>query len=281
MYFGKRISGIFTQIKNDARIRESIVYKILLWIRKPRYAMMRHREVSFYSQLLGKGRCGLIFDLGASVGGKAEIFRRHGRVICVEPSAAAVKVLRMRFAHCQDIEILEAAISNNPGYGTLLEFEPGSPYNTLSDRWAWVLQEKSRNRFGLSMPQPVEKTVQLVTIDELMSQYGLPRYIKIDIEGFESLAIQGMNRRCELLSMEFNLPEFLDELTEVICRLQQIDGNALFNVTVSEPPLKLAFSDWLSGSATLERIKEANWRYIELFCKMDIKSKTTSASSAA
>src|SRR6266403_678300 len=270
MRLGDTVKNLRGHIRSDARFRGSIVYKIITWIRNPRYAALKLREARFYTQLLGKGRFGLIFDLGASVGGKAEIFRRHGRVVCVEPSAAAVKVLRARFAHCPDVEVLEAAISNGSGYGTLLEFEPGSAYNTLSEKWAWALSEKSRNRFGVSMPAPAEKLVRLMTIDQLTSRYGQPRYIKIDVEGFECLAIKGMNQPCELLSAEVNLPEFAQELAELSSRLQQIDGDALFNVAISEPPMKFEFSDWVPGSVTLERIKEAGWRYVELFCRMNV-----------
>lgn len=267
MRLAAALGAVLGQVKGDARFRRSVIYGTLLWMRHPRYAALKHREARFYGRLLERGRRGLIFDLGASTGSKAEILRRHGRVICVEPSPSAASVLRTRFAHCRDVEVLEAAVSNRSGRGTLWEFAPASAYNTLSEKWASALQAASKNRLGLSMPRPVERTVRLITIDELMDQYGVPRYIKIDVEGLESLAVQGMSRPCELLSAEFNLPEFEEELAQVICRLEQIGGDVLFNAAITEPPVRFEFAGWLSGSAAMQRIHDAGWRYVELFCR--------------
>src|SRR5437762_3659881 len=114
---------ILNRVKSDSRFRGSYLYKIINSLRNPGSAALGRREAKFYRQMLGKRRFGLIFDLGASIGNKAEIFRRHGRVICVEPSAAAVTALRTRFRHRRDVEVLEAGISNKSGYGTLFEFQ--------------------------------------------------------------------------------------------------------------------------------------------------------------
>ena len=44
--------------------------------------------------------------------------------------------------------------------------------------------------------------VPSITLDYLISKYGIPYYIKIDIEGGELNAIQGLNHCVQLLSIE-------------------------------------------------------------------------------
>ncbi|MGQ9867158.1 MAG: FkbM family methyltransferase [Pseudanabaenaceae cyanobacterium] len=209
----------------------------------------------------------VIFDLGAAMGGKAETFRHYGRVVCVEPSTDAVAIRKMRFAQCPEVTILEAAIAERKGVANFFEFSPGSAYNTLSEKRVTVLANPSPNRFGFALANPHTKSVDLVTIDQLRQTYGDPEYIKIEVEGFELPAVKGMSRPCPLLSTEFHLPEFADELTQVVAYLEELGGQPAFNVAISEPPGKFEFSEWLSGPQALECIWEAGWQYIELFCR--------------
>ncbi len=117
------------------------------------------------------------------------------------------------------------------------------------------------------MPEPRGNDIRMITVDALIEQHGRPRYIKLDIEGFEWNAIQGLNQPCELLSAEFNLPEFAIDLEQAIGWLEQLGGNAVFNIAIAEPPLRFEFEQWLPGPLVLERIRLAGWRYVELFCR--------------
>jgi hypothetical protein len=69
----------------------------LYWVRTdPQRVERRSKEVSFYRSVLNGFRPGdLIFDVGANVGDKTDIFLRLGaRVLAVEPDKAAQQVLR-------------------------------------------------------------------------------------------------------------------------------------------------------------------------------------------
>jgi FkbM family methyltransferase len=258
---------VYDWLRRDPRLPRFAIYTALTWIVHPKTALAKLRERRFYSQLLGKIRSGVVFDLGASNGGKAEIFYRHSRVVCLEPSPQAADSLRKRFAHCSDLTIIEAAVSDASGWGTLLEFEPGSEYNTLHKGWAQALSQSHTNRFGFSRPAPAEKEVRLVTIDQLIAENGRPRYIKLDVEGFEWLAINGMSQHCDLVSAEFNLPEFLTDLENVIAKLELLGNNVGFNAVISEPPVKFEFPQWQSGAEIVRQIRSAGWGYVELYCR--------------
>jgi FkbM family methyltransferase len=262
------LKPIYDWLRRDPRLPRFAMYIALTWILHPKNALTKLRERRFYSRLLGRVRSGVIFDLGASNGGKAEIFYRHSsKVVCLEPSPQAADSLRKRFAHCDELTIVEAAVSDSLGTGTLLEFEPGSAYNTLHKRWAQTLSQVHTNRFGFSMPAPAEREVRLVTIDRLIAEHGRPRYIKLDVEGFEWLAIKGMGLPCEIVSAEFNLPEFLPDLENAVRKLELLGNNVGFNAVISEPPIQFEFSRWQSGAVILEQIRNAGWGYVELYCR--------------
>ena len=254
-------------LTSQAWFRGSMLHRALRQVRHPIGARDRRREARFYRELLGHARFGLIFDIGASHGGKAELFREHAQVVCVEPSSVAAENLRRRFVCATDVHVVEAAISDTNGTGVLFEFAPGSAYNTLSPKWAAALSDKESNPLGVSMACSRETAVPLTTIDALTTQFGRPRYIKLDVEGCEWLALKGMRQPCELMSAEFNLPEFSDELAHTIAYLDALAPDARFNAAISEPPRHFEFGEWLPGSAALARIHDAGWRYVELYCR--------------
>ena len=59
--------------------------------------------ISFYSQFVPNG--GLVFDIGANIGNRIEIFLEIGAtVIAVEPQAACVAILKEKFGNKISIE---------------------------------------------------------------------------------------------------------------------------------------------------------------------------------
>lgn len=45
--------------------------------------------------------------------------------------------------------------------------------------------------------------VQVVTLDMMIQDYGMPSFCKIDTEGFEWEVIQGLNHAIETISLEY------------------------------------------------------------------------------
>src|SRR5262249_60695009 len=46
--------------------------------------------------------------------------------------------------------------------------------------------------------------VNVVTLDSLIDEFGVPDYIKIDVEGFDLEVLRGLSQPIALLSVEFN-----------------------------------------------------------------------------
>jgi hypothetical protein len=49
-------------------------------------------------------------------------------------------------------------------------------------------------------------------------------------------------------------------------------GSYRFNAAISEPPVKLEFTTWLSGAEVIGAINSSGWRYSELFALLNTDS---------
>lgn len=129
-----------------SRMRTSRLYD-LCWTKRGREWIDRRREeVNFYRRLLnGFPRGGLIFDVGANVGNKTEVFLRLGaRVVAVEPDRECRRIigekfLQYRFAP-KPVAIVGKALSDRVGVETMWVDGPGSALNTLSKKWVDTLR---------------------------------------------------------------------------------------------------------------------------------------------
>ncbi|MFU8825226.1 FkbM family methyltransferase, partial [Yoonia sp.] len=71
------------------------------------------------------------------------------------------------------------------------------------------------------------QNVQVTTLDALIAEEGVPRYIKIDVEGFELDVLSGLSRPVAIISVEY-LPGLPDLTHAVIDRLLEL-GPYRFN----------------------------------------------------
>jgi FkbM family methyltransferase len=158
-----------------------------------------------YGRFVGRGD--LVFDIGAHVGDRVASFRRLGaRMVAVEPQPAMVKVLKLFYGRDADVAIEAVAVGRSTGTISLMINADNPTVSTTSRKFVnaargapgWEAQHWSR-----SIQVPV------TTLDSLIDKYGTPDFIKIDVEGFEEDALQGLALLWQILAIDWRnwIPE--------------------------------------------------------------------------
>jgi FkbM family methyltransferase len=153
----------------------------------------------FYRAFVKRGD--LVFDVGAHVGDRVGAFRRIGaRVVAVEPQHALAETLKLIYGRDEGVSIEKVAIGRSEG-------DVEMKINTANPTVSTVSEDFIASSQGAPgwQGQRWNKTVRvtMTTLDALIAKYGMPAFIKIDVEGFEAEALTGLTRPPAALSFEF------------------------------------------------------------------------------
>jgi FkbM family methyltransferase len=186
----------------------------------------------------------IVFDVGANVGTKTGLFLGSGaRVVCVEPQPDCVAALTKQFGGNPRVTIVAKGLAEKPGVLDLSICSAAHTISTFAERWK--TGRFANYKWDKVIPVPV------ATLDELIQAHGVPRYCKVDVEGFELSVLRGLTRPVPLLSFEF-AREFLDSAKMCVAYLQEI-GFKQFDFALGENP-EFVSSGWLGGDALFDRI---------------------------
>jgi FkbM family methyltransferase len=201
-----------------------------------------HRSrVAFYSQFLAPGD--LCFDIGANVGNRVAAFHALGaEVVAVEPQDGCVAELSRRYSWSSRVVVVPMGLADRPGTG-VLRVASFDQISSMSDDWLAAV--RSTGRFG-SEQWAQDRTIPVTTLDLLIDAFGVPRFCKIDVEGFELTVLNGLSIGLPALSFEFT-PECIEQALGCVDRLSTLAGYE-FNYSVGES-MRLARSEWVDAAA--------------------------------
>lgn len=219
----------FRNILNRAGLL-GITQSIIYWFTRfdadtthPRRLMRR-----FYAQFIKKDD--LCFDIGANLGNRTRMFLELGaKVICVEPQKKCLDKLYRLFGRNSNVIIVSKGVASEEGIMDLAICKDEPAISTLSERF------KKESMFAVEYGYCWQENERIVvtTLDSLISQYGMPAFCKIDVEGFEKEAFRGLTRPVPLVSFEFQ-SRFLDEAAECL-RILSFIAPYRFNFATAEP----------------------------------------------
>jgi FkbM family methyltransferase len=212
--------------------------------RQRRGALDRH-----YARFVAKGD--LVFDIGSHVGDRVAAFRRLGaRVIAVEPQPALATTLRLLYGRDKAVTVVESAVGQAPGTIALRLNLDNPTVSTASEDFIAAAHD-APGWEGQHWTRTVD--VPITTLDALIAHHGAPRFIKIDVEGYEAEVLAGLSAPVAALSFEFTTIQ-RDIARACVARCAAI-GYGAFEASLGE---SLAFvyghklaaaeiADWLTG----------------------------------
>lgn len=153
----------------------------------------KDRVLSLYTALGIFGKGDVVFDIGTNIGEYTEAFLQLGaNVVCVEPDPRCLQVLKRKFGNDSRVKILGVGISEKEGYSVLKMCEI-SVASTFSENFCTP---------GFEEVGSVK--TRMVTLDSLIKEHGMPKYCKIDVEGYELHVLGGLSTAVPFLSFEFH-----------------------------------------------------------------------------
>lgn len=183
---------------------------------------------AFYRRFLAPGD--LAFDVGAHAGDRTACFRRLGaRVVAVEPQPALQRLLRRLFGADPEVVRMAALVGAATGTAALWINQRNPTISTASADFI-AATDGAEGWEGGAWDQQLERPV--TTLDALAAEHGRPDFAKIDIEGYEAVALRGLSFAPRALSFEFTTIQ-RDVALECLKLLAAL-GYRDFNVSLGE-----------------------------------------------
>lgn len=208
------------------------------------------KRMLFYSQFAAKGE--LCFDIGANIGNRTAILAKLGcKVVAVEPQKECFNMLVKKFGKNNQVTLLKKAVAEKAGRKELYTC-PADAISSTSKEWIEAVNKSGRYA-GFMWNR--KETVFATTLDALISEFGMPAFCKIDVEGSESDVLKGLSRPIPCISFEFSY-DYLAAAVKCAQRLAKL-GRPRFNYSAGESML-LALNEWVDEKQIVRLLKNLN-----------------------
>lgn len=209
----------------------------------------------------------LIFDVGLNVGNKSEAFLERGaKVVGFEPQKECFIKAVDRLSKFDNFTAENVALSNKNGKSEIYI----SDAHTLTSMSKKFIQTVSGTRFSNHVWRDYNEKITTTTLDNMITKYGKPKYIKIDVEGYEFEVLQGLSQPIEYISIEYT-PELYQNAELCINYLDQLyKKQCLYNYIYRENDHYM-FSEWLDTTQIqtyLSSVKDYTYEFGDIFIKL-------------
>jgi FkbM family methyltransferase len=148
-----------------------------------------------------------IMDVGMHLGKDTQFYLDKGfRVIAIEARRDFIERNRWVFRSYIDtgqLEIVHGAISNEVGMIPFTIFANQDDWGTCDPDYTKIYKGRNKNYAVIEVPT--------IRFDDVLRRFGMPYYLKIDIEGSDMLCIEALHRFAErprYVSMEVAAVDF-------------------------------------------------------------------------
>lgn len=174
--------------------------------------MSKLQKGFIYDHLLKDISGNLVFDVGANVGNTTRKFLDAGaEVVAIEPQVELTK--SDNFLGVLGIE--NVCLSDKVD---VVDFYKCSSPNKSSCNFDW-------RKLSPSVKWE-EQRIETTTLDKLIEKYGIPTYIKIDVEGYEDKVLEGLSYKIKYITFEYT-PEFRDQFVRCLDKINELGFSKL------------------------------------------------------
>jgi FkbM family methyltransferase len=197
-----------------------------------------------------------LFDIGAHFG-VFSLAAAHfgGKAIAIDPSPIATRMIAIQSGlngFSNSIRIIQAAVTEQAGAVDMLSS------GVFSDGYFKIARGKAKSELTAA---------KAITIDQLVSRYGPPTHIKIDVEGQEGAVLRGgrtaLSQHSPILFLELHNAMIaseggdpnlaLDELAQLEYEVSALNGNPIERDLILQKPLVRIVATKTHGGATASR----------------------------
>lgn len=145
-------------------------------------------EGSIYAYIYDAIRNELVFDIGSNIGQMVKRFVNVGaKVVAVEPQSELV----FHENYNNVFAVKNMCVGDTVGEVSFYKSEHHQSSSCI-DTWQQIYPDK----------RWIKVKIETTTLDALIEEFGKPKYIKIDVEGYEDKVLSGLSQKIDLISFE-------------------------------------------------------------------------------
>ncbi|CAG5007963.1 hypothetical protein DYBT9275_04165 [Dyadobacter sp. CECT 9275] len=220
------------------------------------------KRIKFYSSFISKNE--LCFDVGANIGNRIEPLLLLGaNIVAIEPQEQCHEILQNRFG--DKIVIVTKGLSD---IEETKDFYISNASTISSFSKEWINSVKD-GRFKAYQWRETIK-VEMTTLDALINIYGIPSFIKIDVEGYELEVLKGLSQPIKTISFEYTVPEQVERAIDCIKQIEKFAPNLECNYSVGET-MQFTYDKWIKPAEMKLHIRSSGFidsHFGDIYCRL-------------